>query len=158
MRTSGFGAGIISNELLLLNTEFHNNFFIKATKIIELMDDFNTHSKTFMATGAVHSCLIHLNHENIFAEDIGRHNALDKVIGYSLINKIKLTNAVLLTTGRISSEMLLKTAKSGINIIISRSAPTSKALDYAKRFNMTLIGFARNNRFNVYNGHEKIQS
>lgn len=92
----------------------------------------------------------------ISSEDIGRHNALDKLIGKSLLNNIDLHDKILLTTGRVSSDILIKTAKSKIPILISHSAPTRFAVKMDKIVNVTLIGFAHGNRMNIYSGEHRL--
>jgi len=111
-----------------------------------------------MKTGAVHSCQLFFdNNYSYFFEDIGRHNAVDKIIGLSLIKNLDLSEAILMTSGRISSEMLIKVAKIKIPILISSAAPTALAIEKAREINMTLIGFARGERFNIYSGKNRVQ-
>ena len=93
----------------------------------------------------------------LYHEDIGRHNALDKVIGHGAEKGFDFHNCLLLTSGRISSEMLIKAAKRGIPVIASRSAPTVLAVRLAEKLNITLIGFVRGRRFNVYSGFGRIK-
>ncbi len=132
-------------------------FRLSPENIIDLMNDFNKKSIIFLETGCVHSCAIaDKNSIIIFAEDIGRHNAFDKVIGYCLANNIDLTQKVFLTSGRITSEMAAKAIKAKIPIIISRSAPTTYAVKLAEYFLITLIGFARGERFNMYAFPERV--
>ena len=93
----------------------------------------------------------------IFREDIGRHNAVDKVIGSALSKGILLEDKILFSTGRISSEIIFKTQKCKIPAIASRSAPTNQAVKLAKDLNITLVGFARGNRMNIYSNEERIR-
>lgn len=86
----------------------------------------------------------------LFKEDIGRHNAVDKILGESLIENIPLQDKLLISSGRVSSDILLKAWRAKINLIISRSAPTSLALELAQRLGITVIGFARGKRMNLY--------
>ena len=129
---------------------------VKSTEITEMAARFDKKSELFLETGAVHSCLLISGGEEFLYEDIGRHNALDKTIGMVLMTGIQTKNGVLMTSGRVSSEMLVKTARIDIPIIISTSAPTSMAVRIAVEMNMTLIGFARGNRFNVYSGNFRV--
>ena len=92
-----------------------------------------------------------------FYEDVGRHNTIDKIIGYSLLNKLNLSDKALLTSGRISSEMLLKALKARIPMIISRSAPTDLAIQLAKEYGVTLVGFVRGDRMNIYHDVNRIE-
>jgi FdhD protein len=86
----------------------------------------------------------------IFSEDIGRHNAIDKIFGKCLLEGIQADDRMIITSGRVSSEILLKAAKREIPIIISRSAPTNLAVKLADKLGITLIGFARGRRINIY--------
>jgi FdhD protein len=105
----------------------------------------------FLDTGGVHSCaLSDGNQMLLFEDDIGRHNALDKVLGAAMMHGMSLKDKVILTSGRISTEILAKVARRGIPAIISRSAPTGAAIEQARALNMSLIGFARGRNFNVY--------
>lgn len=92
----------------------------------------------------------------IFKEDIGRHNALDKIFGQALLEGIDTEDKIILTSGRISSEMLIKTAKRQVPMIISRSAPTSLAVEMAEKLGITLIGFARGEKMNIYTNFPSI--
>lgn len=125
--------------------------------ILKLMSEFNSKSELFKQTGGVHSCCICSNDSMLlFSEDIGRHNALDKVVGKALINNVDLKDKLVMTTGRISSDIVVKVAKAGIPIIVSHSAPTSLSLRLAKAANITVIGFARGNRMNIYCNEDRI--
>ena len=90
------------------------------------------------------------------AEDIGRHNTLDKLTGLYLIEKPELSPSVVLTTGRISSEMLQKSARIGAAIVISRTSPSSLSIEMAYSRGLTLIGYAHRNRFTVYTHPERV--
>ncbi|MEZ4483378.1 MAG: formate dehydrogenase accessory sulfurtransferase FdhD [Syntrophotaleaceae bacterium] len=126
-------------------------FSIRATKVLELMERFSGKSQLFLDTGGVHSCaLCDGNDILLFEDDIGRHNALDKVLGQAMMQDMPLQGKIVLTSGRISTEILAKVARRGIPAIISRSAPTSAAIEQAEALGMTLIGFARGGKFNVY--------
>jgi len=151
--TSGCGKGsIYYNELdkLKVNSDSCNRD-IEDPCISKVMNEFNKMSKLFLETGGVHSvALSDFNNIIFFEEDIGRHNALDKIIGKCLEQDIDIKDKVILTSGRITSEVILKCAKLNINCIISRSAATNVAIDLANIMNMRLIGFARGKRMNIY--------
>lgn len=157
--TTGCGKGTIFYNVLdsLGTKKIKNDLNIKADKILDFSKKLNQDSKLFLETGGVHSCAL-CDHNNIilFHEDVGRHNALDKIIGEALLKNIKLDDKLLISSGRISSEMIIKTTKNSIPIIVSRSAPTDLSVNIAKQFNVTLIGFARGNRMNIYNGENRI--
>lgn len=127
-------------------------------EIINMMVKFSKQSPIFAETGAVHSAaLLFKNGEDIFFEDIGRHNAVDKVVGTALMRNLPINEGVLLISGRVSSEIALKTSRLGIPVMISQSAPTSMSVAIAEKVGMTLIGFARGRRFNVYSGNSRIR-
>jgi FdhD protein len=85
-----------------------------------------------------------------FYEDIGRHNAIDKIIGECLLGSVSTDDKIIVTSGRLSSEVLLKAAKLKIQLLISRSAPTSLSVEIAETLNITLVGFVRGQRMNIY--------
>jgi FdhD protein len=90
------------------------------------------------------------------AEDIGRHNTLDKLAGLILVNKITIAHCMLFTTGRISSEMLQKAARMKAAVVVSRTSPTLYAIDLAEKSGITLVGYARRSQFNVYSHPERL--
>ena len=130
---------------------------ISAQAILELMREFNGRSELFHSTGGVHSVALAADAGIIlFHEDVGRHNAMDKIIGEASLKNIKLSDKIVLTSGRVSSEMLIKAAKGGIPVIISRSAPTDLAVELAEQLGITVVGFARGQRMNVYSNAGRI--
>jgi FdhD protein len=90
------------------------------------------------------------------AEDIGRHNTLDKLVGLMLIEAIQPEHCMIYTTGRISSEMLQKSARMGASIVVSRTSPTTLSIETAKSYGITLVGYARRNQFNVYTHPQRL--
>ena len=90
------------------------------------------------------------------AEDIGRHNTLDKITGQCLLRALELPQRILCTIGRISSEMLQKAARIGAVVVISRTASSVLAVEMAEAWNITLIGYARRHRFNVYSNGQRV--
>ena len=134
-----------------------SNSNISSEKILTLMDSFEKRSFAFRQTGGVHSAaLSNTDKILVFKEDIGRHNALDKVIGEALIRGVNMKDLVILTSGRISTEIISKVEKTRAVFLISRSAPTNQAIKLAKELNLTLIGFARGKRMNVYAADERV--
>lgn len=131
---------------------------ISIYKIKKLMESFSKNSNLFYATGGVHACAICNSNDIIyFEEDIGRHNALDKVVGRALVENMDLKDKMILTSGRISSEMLMKAVKKGIMVVVSRSAPTSSAVHIARELNVVLIGFARGKKMNIYSNFSSLK-
>lgn len=159
IEASACGKASIQLEFLELgwNKVIESDYKLSVEVILKLIKEFNKSSEIFKQTGGVHSCAICGDDGTIaFSEDIGRHNALDKVIGKSLINNVPINNKFVMTTGRISSDIIVKAAKAGIPIIVSHSAPTDLALNIAKSANLTVIGFARGNRMSIYCGSYRI--
>lgn len=151
--TSGCGGGISGEypENLQKIKKITSELPIHHERVAELADDFRKKSRLFEETGGVHSAALSDGAGIIvFAEDIGRHNAADKVFGKCLMDGIDTSDKALLTTGRISSEIVIKAARSSVPVIVSRSAPTSLAVTLAENFGITLVGFARGRRMNVY--------
>jgi len=121
--------------------------------VLETM--FENPGDLFQATGCAHSCaLVTDGVLQCAMEDIGRHNALDKVIGYALKNGIPMGNSIVFTSGRISEDYLQKVIKAGFRIVVSRSAVTAGAVALARRENITLLGFMRKNAGNLYHAGE----
>ena len=130
---------------------------VESTAILESMKCLDDLSIAFKKTGGAHGCALFDSHGiAAFYADVGRHNAVDKIIGYALSNKIDLEDKVILTTCRISSEIFSKAASRRIPVIVSCSAPTHLAVQTAREIGMTLIGFAREDRMNIYSMPERV--
>ena len=124
---------------------------ISAREVFALMDDFIQRSTVFKATGGVHSAALgDTKSILVFSEDIGRHNAIDKVFGECLLKDIPTAGRLIITSGRVSSEILLKVAKRNVPLLISKAAPTDLGVRLAKDLGVTLIGFARGKKMNLY--------
>jgi FdhD protein len=124
---------------------------------LNLMSDMQKGSHVFKETGGVHNAALCDAKQMIIAKtDIGRHNALDKIYGHCLMNGIHTKDKILAFSGRISSEVLLKVAKIGAGVILSKSAPTELALQMAEELNLTAIGFIRGTKMNIYTHPERI--
>ncbi|PEA84314.1 formate dehydrogenase accessory sulfurtransferase FdhD [Bacillus pseudomycoides] len=130
---------------------------ISAQDCFRLMNDMQQSAATFQNTGGVHNAaLCDVNGIVLSRMDIGRHNALDKIYGYCLKNNISIGDKIIVFSGRISSEILLKVAKIGCEVILSKSAPTELALQLAEELGITTIGFIRNQSLNVYTHPERV--
>ncbi|XRP96472.1 formate dehydrogenase accessory sulfurtransferase FdhD [Methanocaldococcus sp. 16A] len=135
--------------------EIKNNKEIKIDiEIIKKIISYELKAKYWEITGSFHwaSMFDLKGNKIIFVEDIGRHNAVDKVIGYAILNNYNLNELILRYSGRIPYEIVKKAVNSGLNIIISKSPPTDKAINLAEEHGILLIGFARNGKFNIYTG------
>lgn len=158
--TSGCGKGVIfHNPLdLIQRVKLPAGFEIKSEKILEIMKIFLSSSTEHRETRGVHSAaLAGQDGILIFMDDIGRHNALDKVVGEAMMRKIDFGEVMVLTTGRISSEIVAKVMRCGIPVVVSRGVPTNQAIKMAKEIGMTLVGYARGHRMNVYTIEERIK-
>ncbi|OGO79061.1 MAG: sufurtransferase FdhD [Clostridiales bacterium GWB2_37_7] len=159
MMTTGCGGGTVFYNIhdVINCRPAEDGLKVDGSKLLALMREFSAASEIFQNTGGVHSAaLSDGNKILVYHEDVGRHNALDKVLGEAFIKDILFTDKIILTSGRISSEMLTKAAKRGISIVVSRSAPMDLALRIGEAMNITIVGFVRGNRMNVYTGSSRI--
>lgn len=157
--TSGCGKGSVFFSALdtLRSRPVSSRLKLTAAQVLALMNGLQERAALFKETGGVHSAaLAEATGIVFYCEDIGRHNAVDKIIGESLKRGIALEDKLLLCSGRLSSEILHKTAKLQIPILVSRAAPTSLSIELAETLNITLAGFARGRRINVYTHHWRI--
>lgn len=156
---SGCGRSVTANidpdaiEAKVIN----NPFSIDASLLSEQMSQFYTECPLYEQTGCVHTAKLYLDKDTFFiGEDIAQHNTIDKAIGKARLAGADISKAFLMVSGRLSSEMVAKAVMHGIPILVSRTASTCLGLMIAKKFNLTLIGFARNERMNIYNAPERI--
>lgn len=122
--------------------------------ILEMVSEVNRRSVTFKETGGTHSALLYQDGVVAFSEDVGRHNAVDKVIGYGLLNDIDLSTSIIACSGRLAGDMVLKAAVAGVPMVCSVSAPLTSGIRIAEATGITLVGFVRGQRMNVYTGFE----
>ena len=157
--TSGCGRGITFTDTASLKNLPPNKTLITVSpeEIQNLLKEFRSISELFMQTGGVHSAALADRQKiHLFAEDIGRHNAVDKLIGKAFLEGIPVEDKILLSSGRISGEIMTKVIRNRLPIMISRTAPTCMAITYAEDHGITLIGFARGNRMNIYTHPQRV--
>ncbi len=131
--------------------------WLTSTHVSALIDDLKLHQPLFESTGAVHGAGYWANNKWLSVhEDVGRHNAVDKVIGELLSQQKFYNKAVLILSGRVSFELMQKAIMASIPIVIAVGAPSSLAISAAQQFNITLIGFTKARQFNVYSGNHRI--
>jgi len=147
----GRGASFYSAADVKNQARVESQIVISAPQVFALVKEFQHRSQVYKATGGVHSAaLCDTKNIIVFSEDIGRHNAIDKIFGECMLTDLPTEDRLIITSGRISSEILFKVAKRNIPILISKSAPTNLGVKLAADFGITLIGFARGKRMNVY--------
>ncbi|MFC1955403.1 formate dehydrogenase accessory sulfurtransferase FdhD [Chloroflexota bacterium] len=130
---------------------------ISPDEVLALVNEFQHRSQIYLATHGVHSAALAYRRDTlIFSEDIGRHNAVDKIFGKCLLEDIPTNDRIIISSGRISSEILHKVARRGIPIIISISVPTSLGLETADKLGITLIGSVRGKNMNVYTNNWRV--
>ena len=132
---------------------------VVASLLYELPARMQQAQRVFASTGGLHAAALFDEHGDalVVGEDVGRHNAVDKIVGWGLLgSRLPFARCVLLVSGRASYEVLQKSIMAGIPIVASVSAPSSLAVDLAREFNVTLVGFLRGNRANIYNAPERI--
>jgi FdhD protein len=130
---------------------------VRADQLLHLISLLEEKSVIFRRTGGVHSAAL-ADRNGFLAryEDVGRHNAVDKTLGYALLNRVNPVDKILVLSGRIASEILLKAARSRIPLVLSRSAPTYLAVELAEKLGITVVGFARGDKLNVYSHMQRV--
>jgi len=147
----GKGASFYSDADVKNQAKVESQIRISAPQVFSLVKEFQHRSQVYKTTGGVHSAaLCDTKSILVFSEDIGRHNAIDKIFGECILTDLPTEDGIIITSGRISSEILLKVARRNIPILISKSAPTSLGVRLAADLGVTLIGFVRGKRMNVY--------
>ena len=158
-RTSGCTGGVTAVDLLArpdVSFDGHQPT-VPPEAIGHLVELLFESQELYRETGGVHTSALSDGEKILLsAEDIGRHNTLDKIAGLCLMNNVWPETRILITTGRISSEMLQKAARLEVPILISRTSPSSLSIEMAERYGITLIGYARKHRFNVYSNSQRV--
>ncbi|MDP9316386.1 MAG: formate dehydrogenase accessory sulfurtransferase FdhD [Chloroflexota bacterium] len=155
--TSGCGGGVTFDDLSGERPPLQSNVRVQASKIVGLMRELNYQARLYRQSRGVHTSALSDGEQLlVLAEDVGRHNTLDKIRGEVLLAGLDTTDRVLLTSGRISSEMITKARKMEVPIIVSRTSPTATSVRLAQSWNMTLIGYVRAPQLRVYTGAERV--
>ena len=135
-----------------------NSSVITAKQIFNLYKKINLLPSLYLKSGAIHGCLLCTIEEPLaFFEDVGRHNAIDKLAGFMIKEKVLPHDKVLYTTGRLTSEMVIKAVMMKLPIIASRSGFTAWGVDLARKSNITMIGRLRGRTFTVLSGNERVR-
>ncbi|HMK43046.1 MAG TPA: formate dehydrogenase accessory sulfurtransferase FdhD [Dissulfurispiraceae bacterium] len=154
--TSGCIGGVTFPKRMTI-TQTDDPFTISPARLKALFHRFQRASALYQATGCVHSAALSDGDDILcLAEDIGRHNAVDKIIGYGILEQVPFAGKIMLASGRLSSEIVAKCAKWHIPIVASRTSPTSLALEIAEKGGVTVVGFIRADRLNVYTNPQRI--
>ena len=157
--TSGCAQGTAFGDLMekFEDTTLSQDAILKTSWLYALTKTINTTPSLYLEAGAIHGCVL-AEGENplLYMEDVGRHNAIDKIAGYMALKGIMPANKIFYTTGRLTSEMVIKTVQMGIPILVSRSGFTVWGVELARQAGLTLIGRARGRRFVALSGENRI--
>lgn len=157
--TSGCAQGTVFGDLMERFDEVRlpGDAVLKTSWLYALTKKINTSPSLYLAAGAIHGCVLcEEDRPLIYMEDVGRHNAIDKIAGYMAMNGITAEGKIFYTTGRLTSEMVIKTVQMGIPILISRSGFTAWGVELARKAGLTLIGRAKGKRFIALSGENRI--
>ena len=159
IRTSGCAQGTIFGDIMedFDKVGLAPDAKLRTSWIYGLSKKINQSPSLYLKAGAIHGCVLcEEDRPLVYMEDVGRHNAVDKIAGYMFLNKIKPDGKLFYTTGRLTSEMVIKTVKMGIPVLISRSGFTAWGVDLARQANLTLVGRAKGKRFIALAGTERL--
>jgi FdhD protein len=160
VRTSGCAQGTVFGDMMeTFSTQgLSEDARLKTSWLYALTRKINTTPSLYLAAGAIHGCVLcQQDKVLVYMEDVGRHNAVDKIAGWMFLNRIQAADKIFYTTGRLTSEMVIKTVMMGIPILVSRSGFTAWGVDLARQAGLTLIGRARGQRFVALAGLERIE-
>lgn len=158
-QTSGCAQGTVFGDLMekFDDVALPRDARIHTSWLYALTRKINTAPSLYLKSGAIHGCVLARADEPlIYMEDVGRHNAVDKIAGYMFLNGISPDDKIIYTTGRLTSEMVIKTVQMGIPILVSRSGFTAWGVELAREANLTLIGRAKGKRFVALAGEDRI--
>tara|TARA_E500000178_G_scaffold2288_1_gene2465 strand:+ start:44 stop:937 length:894 start_codon:yes stop_codon:yes gene_type:complete len=159
IRTSGCAVGTVYGDIMddFSSIILDKNSKIKTSWIYTISKKINTRPSLYLKAGALHGCVLcKKDSPLIYVEDVGRHNAVDKIAGWMFLNNETANDKIFYTTGRLTSEMVIKTVQMGIPILISRSGFTASGVKLAKEAGLTLIGRAKGKRIIIANGIERV--
>ncbi|MCP4072918.1 MAG: formate dehydrogenase accessory sulfurtransferase FdhD, partial [Hyphomicrobiales bacterium] len=159
-QTSGCAQGTVFGDIMdeFDTIKLDRNAPVKTSWLYQLQKKINTTPSMYLKAGAIHGCVLCQGDVPlIYVEDVGRHNAVDKIAGYMFLNNIGASDKMFYTTGRLTSEMVIKTAKMGIPVLLSRSGFTAWGVDLARQVGMTLIGRLRGRRFIILAGQQRVE-
>jgi len=159
VRTSGCAQGTVFGDLMetIEQIELASDAVIRTSWLYTLTRKINTQPSLYLKAGAIHGCVLCEEDRPLaYLEDVGRHNAVDKIAGWMFLNKIRPDDKIFYTTGRLTSEMILKCVTMRIPILASRSGFTAWGVELARQTGLTLIGRARGKRFVALSGLERI--
>ena len=159
IRTSGCAQGTVFGDLMekFEDARLPEDAVLKTSWLYALAKTINTTPSLYLTAGAIHGCVLcEEDRALLYMEDVGRHNAIDKIAGYMFMHSISPEGKIFYTTGRLTSEMVIKAVQMGIPILISRSGFTSWGVELARQANLTLIGRAKGRRFVALSGAERI--
>ena len=157
--TSGCAQGTVFGDVMetFETAQLNKDTVLKTSWLYNLTKTINTTPSLYLEAGAIHGCVLcHEDKPLIYMEDVGRHNAVDKIAGYMFLNGISGHDKIFYTTGRLTSEMVIKTVQMGMPILCSRSGFTAWGVELARQVGLTLIGRARGKRFIALAGEERI--